>query len=99
MTITTEPTSNAEFCEPKPKNKKRRLSHLKNIVTELKGTTEAVNTPMEDAFEVFGKLVGLQLKLLPLLLAFDAQEHIHVYLNRLHRQHLHNRSEQNRFTR
>lgn len=92
---TTELTLNSEFCEPKPKNKKQRLSQLKAIVTELKGITEAVNSPVEDEFEVFGKHIRLQLKSMLLLLALEAQEHIQVYLNRLRRQHLQNSSDQN----
>lgn len=65
------------------------------MVTELKGITEAVNSPVEDEFEVFGKHIGLQLKSMLLLLALEAQEHIQVYLNRLRRQHLQNSSDQN----
>jgi len=65
------------------------------MVTELKGITEAVNSPVEDEFEVFGKHIGLQLQSMPLLLALEAQEHIQVYLNRLRRQHLQNSSDQN----
>jgi len=40
--IITQPTSNNELCVTQPKNKKQRLSNLKNIITELKGITEAV---------------------------------------------------------
>jgi len=54
---------------------------------------------VEDEFEAFGRHVGLKLKSMPVLLAFDAQEQILVYLNRLRRQHLQNPSEQNIFTR
>jgi len=65
------------------------------MVTELKGITEAVNSPVEGEFEVFGKHIGLQLQSMPLLLALEAQQHIQVYLNRLRRQHLQNSSDQN----
>lgn len=65
------------------------------MVTELKGITEAVNSPVEDEFEVFGKHIGLQLNSMPLLLALEVQEHIQVYLNRLRRQHLQSSSDQN----
>jgi len=94
-TINTEHTSNYTFCELKSKNKKPRLSHPKNIVTELKGMTEAVNSSEEDEFEVFGRLVELQLKSMPLQLALKAQELIQLHLNRICRQHLQNLSEQN----
>jgi len=45
--------------------------------------TEAVNSSEEDEFEVFGRLVELQLKSMPLQLALKAQELIQVHLNRI----------------
>lgn len=68
------------------------------MVTELKGITEAVNSPVEGEFKVFGKHTGLQLKSMPISnakLPLEAKEHIQVYLNRLRRQHLQNSSDQN----
>jgi len=95
MTINTEHTSKYTFSEQKSKNKRPRLSHRKNIVTEFKGMTEAVNSSGEDEFEVFGRLVELQLKSMPLQLALKAQELIQVHLNRICRHHLQNLSKQN----
>lgn len=78
---------------PGPKStsttKKRKIAQLSSMVTQLREITETTNsTAEENEFEVFGKLVGLQLKSLPLILALEAQEHIQVHLNRIRRQHL-----------
>lgn len=88
------------FREPTPVTKKKKITQLSSMVSQLKEIVETTNSTVEEhEFEIFGKHVGLQLKSLPLLLALEAQEHIQLYLNRIRRQHLQNASEQNRSSR
>lgn len=98
--------SSNNFREPEPKSKpmakKKRLSQLTSMVSQLKEITETVNTKTteeENEFEVFGKHVGLQLKAMPLIVALEAQEHIQLYINQIRRQQLQNASKQNRYNR
>ncbi|KAF5294813.1 hypothetical protein FQA39_LY00297 [Lamprigera yunnana] len=91
--------SSNTFREPEPKSKpmakKKRLSQLTSMVSQLKEITETVNTKSteeENEFEVFGKHVGLQLKEMPLIVALEAQEHIQLYINQIRRQQLQNAS-------
>ncbi|KAF5298989.1 hypothetical protein FQA39_LY11621 [Lamprigera yunnana] len=75
---------------------------LISMVSQLKEITETVNTKSteeENEFEVFGKHVGLQLKVMPLIVALEAQEHIQLYINQIRRQQLQNASKQNRYNR
>lgn len=87
-----EPTS-----PPPPPTKKKKIAQLSSMVSQLKDITNTTNSTVEEnEFEVFGKHLGLQLKLLPLLLALEAQDHIQSYVNRIRRQHL--QQQQNRIT-
>lgn len=74
-----------------PSTRKRKIANLSNMVSQLKEISETANSAAEEnEFDVFGKLVGIKLKSLPLILALEAQEHIQVYLNRIRRKHIQN---------
>lgn len=79
------------FREPvsTPLTKKKKLSQLSCMVSQLKEIAQTANSqPEENEFEVFGKHVGLQLKSMPLLLALGAQDHIQLFLSKIRRKHL-----------
>lgn len=97
----THTEKNSTLFEPKYTHptKKKKISQLSSIVSQLKEITESATALEENEFDVFGKHVSIQLKSMPLILALEAQEHIQLYLNRFRRQQLQNASHQNGITR
>lgn len=65
--------------------KKRRLQELASLLTKVKGVCALNNAPPpeEHEFDIFGRSVAAQLKMMPLERALQAQHYIQSYLTGL----------------